>query len=137
MSSACGWRRAGHGRHRGDRGHHRAGTGAAVYYQSSRAGFLLGVTEYDDGTHVGSALRLVTGVLPYRDFVTVQPPGITLLMTPVALVAKMTSTATGMVIARVLTTAASGASVVLAGLLPVSPLPKGPNLHCITAPVHR
>ena len=88
-----------------------------VYYQATRAGFLLGVTEYDDGTYFGSSLRLVTGVLPYRDFVTVQPPGITLLMAPVALLAKVTSTATGMVLARILTLAASGAGVVLAGLL--------------------
>jgi hypothetical protein len=88
-----------------------------VYYQYTRPGFLLGVTEYDDGPYFGSALRLVTGVLPYRDFVTVQPPGITLLMTPVALVARMSSTATGMELARILTTAASGAGVVLAGLL--------------------
>jgi hypothetical protein len=88
-----------------------------VYYQATRAGFLLGVTEYDDGTYFGSSLRLVTGVLPYRDFVTVQPPGITLLMAPVALLARVTSTAGGMEIARVLTYAASGAGVVLAGLL--------------------
>ena len=88
-----------------------------VYYQSTRAGFLLGVTEYDDGTYFGSALRLAVGVLPYRDFVSVQPPGITLLMLPVALVARVTGTASGMEMARVLTTAASGAGVVLAGLL--------------------
>jgi hypothetical protein len=88
-----------------------------VYYQFNLAGFLLGVTEYDDGTYFGSALRLVTGVLPYRDFVTVQPPGITLLLAPVALVARVTSTATGMELARIFTIAASGAGVVLAGLL--------------------
>jgi hypothetical protein len=88
-----------------------------VYYQSTLAGFLRGVTEYDDGTYFGGSLRLVTGVLPYRDFVTVQPPGITLLMAPVALLARVTSTAGGMEIARVLTVAASGAGVVLAGLL--------------------
>jgi hypothetical protein len=88
-----------------------------VYYQATLAGSLLGVTEYDDGTYFGSALRLVTGVLPYRDFVSVQPPGITLLMAPVALLAKVSSTATGMELARILTAAASGAGVVLAGLL--------------------
>jgi alpha-1,2-mannosyltransferase len=88
-----------------------------VYYQSTRAGFLAGVTEYDDGPYFGSALRLAAGVLPYRDFFMVQPPGITLLLAPVALVARVTSTASGMEIARVLTTAASGAGVVLAGLL--------------------
>jgi alpha-1,2-mannosyltransferase len=88
-----------------------------VYYQSTRAGFLLGVTEYDDGPYFGSALRLAAGVLPYRDFVIVQPPGITLLLTPVALVAREIGTAHGMELARILTTAASGAGVVLAGLL--------------------
>jgi hypothetical protein len=88
-----------------------------VYYQSTRAGFLAGVTEYDDGPYFGSALRLAAGVLPYRDFFMVQPPGITLLMTPVALVARVTGTAIGMEVARVLTIAASGAGVVLAGLL--------------------
>ena len=88
------------------------------YYQSTLSGGLLGVTEYDDGVYFGSALRLVTGVLPYRDFVSVQPPGITLLMAPVALVARgIGSTATGMELARILTAAASGAGVVLAGLL--------------------
>ena len=88
-----------------------------IYYQSTRAGFLAGVTEYDDGPYFGSALRLAAGVLPYRDFFIVQPPGITLLMTPVALVARVTGTAIGMELARVLTIAASGAGVVLAGLL--------------------
>src|SRR5215469_11521168 len=85
------------------------------YNQSTLQGGLLGVTEYDDGTYFGSALRLVTGVLPYRDFVSVQPPGITLLM---ALVARVIgSTSTGMELARILTATASGAGVVLAGLL--------------------
>jgi hypothetical protein len=88
-----------------------------VYYQSTLSGFLLGVAEYDDGVYFGSALRLVTGVLPYRDFVSSQPPGITLLMAPVALVARVIGTARGMELARILTTAASGAGVVLAGLL--------------------
>src|SRR5215468_2323152 len=85
------------------------------YYQSTLSGGLLGVTEYDDGVYFGSALRLVTGVLPYRDFVDTQPPGITLLMAPVAL--GIGSTATGMELARILTAAASGAGVALAGLL--------------------
>ena len=49
-------------------------------YLLLRPGYLLGVTEYDDGSYFGSAIRLVQGQLPYRDFVFVQPPGITLLM---------------------------------------------------------
>ena len=47
-------------------------------YELSRPGELLGVTEYDDGVLFGNALRLVSGVIPYRDFAMVQPPGSTL-----------------------------------------------------------
>jgi Glycosyltransferase family 87 len=86
-------------------------------YQLSRPGYLYGITEYDDGTDFGSAVRLVHGVLPYRDFIMVQPPGITLLMAPVALATKAAGTVTGMAAGRVLTALASAAAVPLAGLL--------------------
>jgi glycosyl transferase family 87 len=86
-------------------------------YQLSRPGYLTGVNEYDDAVDFGSALRLVHGFLPYREFVLVQPPGITLLMTPVALLANLTGTAKGFAIARVLTALAGAASVPLAGRL--------------------
>src|SRR5450756_1040925 len=62
-------------------------------YQLARPGYLLGVTEYDDGVLFGNALRLVTGVIPYRDFAMVQPPGSMLLMAPAALLAKVGGTA--------------------------------------------
>lgn len=80
-------------------------------------GHLLGVTEYDDGVYLGAAIRLVGGVLPYRDFVLVQPPGIMLLMTPVAAVGKAVGSGWAMGIGRLLTAAAGAASVLLAGLL--------------------
>ncbi len=83
----------------------------------SRPGYLLGVTQYDDGPYFGSALRLVHGALPYRDFIIVQPPGITLVMTPAALLAQVTSTAWGMAAGRILTVLASSAGIVLVGLL--------------------
>jgi len=86
-------------------------------YQLSRPGYLLGVTEYDDGTDFGSAVRLIHGHLPYRDFIIVQPPGITLLMSPVALLTKGFGVARGMAVARIVTAVAGGASVPLAGLL--------------------
>ena len=86
-------------------------------YELSLPGYLFGLTEYDDGSYFGSAVHLVGGILPYRDFIFVQPPGILLLMTPVALVAKVTGTAAGMAIGRVLTMLASAAGVVLVGLL--------------------
>ena len=84
--------------------------GLRLFYLT-RPGYLLGVTEYDDGSYFGSAVRLVHGVLPYRDFVFVQPPGITLLMTPVALASRVTGTDGGLAIARVLTMLAGAAGV--------------------------
>jgi len=86
-------------------------------YNLSRPGYLFGISEYDDGTDLGSAVRLVYGAVPYRDFIMVQPPGITLIMYPVALVTKSFGTDSAMAVARVITALASAAAVPLAGLL--------------------
>ena len=86
-------------------------------YQLARPGHLLGVGDYDDGADFGSALRLTHGVLPYRDFVIVQPPGITLLMTPAALLSKTAGTAWAIAAGRILTALAGASAVLLAGLL--------------------
>jgi Glycosyltransferase family 87 len=86
-------------------------------YDLSRPDFLLGINEYDEGTDFGSAIRLVHGALPYRDFIMVHPPGITLLMFPVALATRVMGTDAGMAVARVVTALASAAAVPLAGLL--------------------
>ena len=86
-------------------------------YQLARPGYLFGITEYDDGTDFGSAVRLIHGALPYRDFIMVQPPGITLLMAPVALATRAAGTITGMAAGRVVTALASCAAIPLGGLL--------------------
>lgn len=93
-------------------------------YQLARPGYLTGVSEFDDGVYLGSALRLVHGVLPYKDYVLVQPPGITVLMTPVAALSRFTGTLTAMTVARVLTCLAGAASVPLTGRLarPAGPI---------------
>lgn len=92
------------------------GLGLRLFYLLHN-GFLLAVAEYDDGPYFGSAVRLTEGVLPYRDFVLVQPPGITLLMVPSALLAKVAGTAAGLASGRVLTVLAGAAGIPLAGLL--------------------
>lgn len=83
----------------------------------TRSGYMTGVTEYDDGVYLGGAIRLLQGAIPYRDFAYVQPPGILLLMVPVALLTKITTTTHAMAAARLLTAAASAAAVPLAGSL--------------------
>ena len=85
--------------------------------QLTNHGYLLGPTEYDDGVYFGSAIRLVGGVMPYRDFALVQPPGIIWLMTPMALFAGPLGTAKALAIGRVLTACAGAAGVTMTGLL--------------------
>jgi alpha-1,2-mannosyltransferase len=86
-------------------------------YTLTRPGYLTGVTEYDDGVYLGGAIRLLQGALPYHDFAFVQPPGILLLMAPVALIAKVNTATHAMAVARLLTVLASTACVPLAGSL--------------------
>jgi alpha-1,2-mannosyltransferase len=92
------------------------GLGLRVF-QLTRPGYLTGFTQYDDGVYIGNALRLVDGVIPYRDFAMVQPPGSMLLMVPAALGGKVFGSAWALGAARVLTVGADTANVVLAGLL--------------------
>jgi dolichyl-phosphate-mannose-protein mannosyltransferase len=78
---------------------------------------LMSVTQYDDGPYFGSAVRLIHGVLPYRDYAFVQPPGITELMSPAALESYLGGTAWALVLGRLLSVLAGAAAVVLAGFL--------------------
>ena len=94
-----------------------AGALALRLFTFTRPGYLTGITEYDDGVYLGAAMQLVKGVVPYRDFAFVQPPGIIMLMTPVAVVASLTTTVKALALARVLTALASAACVPLAGRL--------------------
>jgi hypothetical protein len=80
-------------------------------------GYLRGITEYDDGVYLGAAIRLTQGIMPYKDFAFVQPPGILLLMTPVAAIAQIFTTVKALALARILTALASAACVPLAGNL--------------------
>jgi hypothetical protein len=86
-------------------------------YQLTRPGLLFGVPQYDDAVYLGSAVRLIGGSIPYRDFVFVQPPGISLLLAPVAALSRLTGTDVGLAVARVMTACASAAGVALCGLL--------------------
>jgi hypothetical protein len=83
----------------------------------TRPGYLTGVTEFDDGVYLGGSIRLLQGALPYHDFAYVQPPGILVLMTPVALLTKAIATTHAMAVARLITACASAACVPLAGSL--------------------
>lgn len=90
---------------------------ALVFYGLSRPHALFGVVQYDDGVYFDAAVRLVSGQVPYRDFTFVQPPGITLLFSPLALLARHIGTRDGLAIARCVTALVAGANAYLAGRL--------------------
>ncbi len=91
-------------------------------YQLARPNALQGVhgysgIGYDDGVYVGSAIRLTHGVLPYADYTFLHPPGITWLMTPLAILGRFTSEQDALVLARCMTALVAGANAALAALV--------------------
>ena len=50
-----------------------------------RGGGLYAAGNYDDGVHYAAAMGLVHGLLPYRDFLFLHPPGIAVLARPIRL----------------------------------------------------
>ena len=82
--------------------------------QLSRPGYLLGGTP-DISVYLGTAIRLVHGALPYRDFVLVQPPGSTLLLSPAALLSELVGTRWALGALRLGTILVAAANVLLVG----------------------
>ena len=76
---------------------------------------------YDEGVYVGAAVRFVHGVLPYRDFVLLHPPGFLLLMAPVALLGNAFGAHVTLEVARCITAIFVAMNAVLVGLI-VRPL---------------
>jgi Flp pilus assembly protein TadD len=88
-----------------------------VVYQLTRPRVLAGAGGYDDGVYFGAAIRLVQGHLPYRDFVFLHPPGLPLLLAPVALLSDLFGTHDAFAIARLVTGLVGTANAVLVGML--------------------
>lgn len=65
-----------------------------------RGAGLDGYLGYDDGVYFSSAVALVHGFLPYRDFLLLHPPGLTLLLSPFAALSAVTDESTGFAVAR-------------------------------------
>lgn len=62
---------------------------------------LRGYHGYDDGVYFSSAVSFVHGLLPYRDFLLLHPPGSMLALTPFAALTAWTSDSDALVAARV------------------------------------
>jgi len=55
-------------------------------WQLSVPGYL---TFYDTGVYLAASIHLVSGVVPYRDFVFVQPPGLVVLLSPLGVLGRL------------------------------------------------
>jgi hypothetical protein len=72
------------------------------------------LSSYDSGVYLAATIHLVSGVLPYRDFTFVQPPGILLLMSPVGVFSRFFGTHDGFILARIVSSVVTALN---AGLL--------------------
>jgi alpha-1,2-mannosyltransferase len=64
-------------------------------------GGLGGIDDYDEGVYFAGAQALIAGRLPYRDFVLLHPPGIILVLSPFAALARAVSDHRAFELARV------------------------------------
>ena len=76
---------------------------------------LTGAGGYDDGVYMAAAARLVQGHLPYRDFTFLHPPGLPVLMSPVAALGELIGARHAFAAARVLTAVVGAANAALIG----------------------
>lgn len=72
---------------------------------------------YDDAVYLGSSLRLLDGVLPYRDYAFVQPPGIAVLLAPFAGLAHLVGSRVALGTARLFGALVAGTNAALAALV--------------------
>ena len=87
-----------------------------------RAAGLYGLGNYDDGVLFAAALGLVNGLLPYRDFLLLHPPGVVLCLAPFAALSWLVGEPDAMAVARVSWMLLGGLNAILCGLVlkPVS-----------------
>jgi alpha-1,2-mannosyltransferase len=78
-----------------------------------RGGGLNGLLGYDDGVYFGAADALVSGRLPYRDFLLLHPPGVLLILSPFAGLARLVGDPSGLAVARLVFMAVGAINAVL------------------------
>lgn len=80
-------------------------------------GGLFGLQGYDDGVYFGAATALVHGVIPYRDFLLLHPPGIVVLLSPLAALGSLTGDPVAFAVARASIMLLGALNTVLVGLV--------------------
>ncbi len=87
--------------------------GGIACYGDVFNGYLGTLISYDDGVYMGAATLFDHGIVPYRDFVFLHPPGVVVLLTPFALIGRCVGTAVANEGARLFVVLVAMADVVL------------------------
>ena len=89
-----------------------------------RGGGLFGIDTYDDSVHYSAALALVHGVLPYRDFLFLHPPGVVVALSPFAAFGAATHDGWGFAAGRIawMLMGSATAALIVVALRGVGPL---------------
>ncbi len=82
-----------------------------------RGGGLFGTMAYDDGVYFGSAIALLDGRVPYRDFLLLHPPGILVVLAPFAALGHLVGDPAGFAAARLAFMVLGAVNVVLVTLV--------------------
>lgn len=86
---------------------------AARLLPTVRGGGLRGLQGYDGSVYYAAAAGLANGLLPYRDFLLLHPPGITLVLLPFGLLGRLIGHGDALVVARLAWIALGALSAVL------------------------
>jgi hypothetical protein len=68
---------------------------------------------YDSGVYLAATIHLVSGALPYKDFVFVNPPGLLILLSPIGALSRIFGSHDGLIIARISNSLVTAADVSL------------------------
>ena len=82
-----------------------------------RGAGLYSLGNYDDGVHFAAGMGLIHGMIPYRDFLLLHPPGIVLILAPFAALSYVISEPDAMAVARLSWMALGGLNAILIALV--------------------
>src|SRR4051794_7531464 len=82
-----------------------------------RGGGVHGLLAYDDGVYYAAAAAFVHGLLPYRDFLLLHPPGIVVLLSPFAALGTVFGDPSAFALARAAVPLLGAANAVLVALI--------------------
>ena len=80
-----------------------ASSAVMLIQQSLASGNIATEHVYDDGVYFAASLNVVHGIIPYKDFIFVQPPLITIWLSPFSLISHVTGTRWAFEAARLFT----------------------------------